>query len=456
LSLGLFIYTVSAMAIIRSDRLRLHADSPAQRDALAETLALYRRLVRDLMTVAFTHWPTVGPAKGNEAVAVIEGLVHPTSKRPSVRYRYFQNRYYKFPSYLRRVAIMDAVGQVRSFMSRYGDWLDGQRRHAHSRPPRLTASTSTFPSLYGGQCIKLNEAATQAFIKVRYRNDWVWMSFRLSGKLRYRGRGTAKSPLLTFNGKQWGLSLPEQFTPATPVRTPTRVLAVDVGINTAATWAVVDDQGTVHARGFLRRSDKDREHRLMQRIRSRARAHTRHGTRLPAGFCGRDQLRLKRLADNQAHQISRQLINLALAHDCEAVVAENLKGWRPKAGRRRSPMKARFHRWFHRRLVDRVQSKAQEAGLRSVLVYARGTSSQAFDGSGPVKRDASNYSLCTFASSKRYHADLNAAYNIAARGLVYFQGGRRKPTARAGQQKSARTPGTPVTLSVLWSTANAA
>lgn len=444
------------MTIIRSDRLRLHADSPAQRDALAETLALYRRLVRDLMTVTFTHWPIIGPIDGKAVVPAIENLMHPTAQRPNVRYRYFQNRYYKFPSYLRRVAINDAVGQVRSFMSRYGNWLDGQLRHPHSRPPKLTASTNTFPSLYGGQCIKLNEEATQAFIKVRYRNDWLWMSFRLSGKLRYRGRGSAKSPLLTFNGKQWGLSLPEAFTPAAPVRTPKRVLAVDVGINTAATWAVVDDQGTVHARGFLRRRDKDREHRLMQRIRAKARKQTRHGSRLPAGFCARDHQRLTRLADNQAHQISRELINLAMAHDCEAVVAENLKGWRPKAGRKRSPMKARFHRWFHRILVDRIQSKAQEAGLRSVLVYARGTSSQAFDGSGPVKRDATNYSLCTFASGKRYHADLNAAYNIAARGLVYFQGGRRKPSARAGQPTSDRTPGTPVTLSTLWLNTEAA
>ncbi|KXS55288.1 MAG: IS605 family transposase OrfB, partial [Marinobacter sp. T13-3] len=353
-------------------------------------------------------------------------------------------------------AIMDAVGQVRSFMSRYGDWLDGERRHAYARPPRLTASTQTFPSLYANQCIRLNTEATQAFIKVRYRNDWIWMGFRLSGRCRYRGRGQSKSPLLTFNGKQWGLSLPEKFEPAKPVRTPTRVLAVDVGINTAATWAVVDDQGTVHARGFLRRRDKDREHRLMQRIRAKARQHTRHGSRLPAEFCSRDHSRLKRLADNEAHQISRRLINLALEHHCQAVVAENLKGWRPKAGRKRSPMKARFHRWFHRMLVNRIQSKAQEAGLRSVLVYARGTSSQAFDGSGPVKRDASNYSLCTFASGKRYHADLNAAYNIAARGLVVFQGKRRKPSARAAQPKSGRTPGTPVTLSTLWATARAA
>ncbi|WP_283241861.1 IS200/IS605 family accessory protein TnpB-related protein [Halomonas sp. PGE1] len=148
--------------------------------------------------------------------------------------------------------------------------------------------------------------------------------------------------------------------------------------------------------------------------------------------------------------MSRRLVNLALEHDCQAVVVENLKGWRPKGGRKRTPMKARFHRWFHRQLVTRLDSKAVEAGLRFVAVYARGTSSQAFDGSGPVKRDSKNYSRCTFSSGKRYHADLNAAYNIAARGHVYYQGCRRKAAPRAGAQKSTGTPRTPVTLSTLW------
>ena len=170
---------------------------------------------------------------------------------------------------------------------------------------------------------------------------------------------------------------------------------------------------------------------------------TRHGSRLPPGFCRPDHQRLTHLADNQAHQISRQLVNLALDHGCEGIAVENLKDWRPKAGKKRTPMKARFHRWFHRQLVTRIDSKAVEAGLRFVAVYARGTSSQAFDGSGPVKRDKSNYSQCTFSTGKRYHADLNAAYNIAARGHVFFQGGQRKPTARVRSQTSAHAPRTP-------------
>ncbi|XKH61122.1 hypothetical protein LG290_05070 [Halomonas sediminis] len=48
------------MAIIRSDTLTLQVINADQQQALADTLRLYRRLVRDLMTVAYTHWPMVG------------------------------------------------------------------------------------------------------------------------------------------------------------------------------------------------------------------------------------------------------------------------------------------------------------------------------------------------------------------------------------------------------------
>lgn len=75
----------------------------------------------------------------------------------------------------------------------------------------------------------------------------------------------------------------------------------------------------------------------MASIRQAAKKHTRHGSRLPPGFCRRDHQRLTHLADNQVHQISRQLVNLALDHHCQAIAVENLKGGdlkREKSGHR--------------------------------------------------------------------------------------------------------------------------
>ncbi|CAL8477027.1 transposase (plasmid) [Caballeronia sp. S22] len=75
--------------------------------------------------------------------------------------------------------------------------------------------------------------------------------------------------------------------------------------------------------------------------------------------------------------------------------------------------------------------KAQESGIRMVEVFARGTSRWVYDGSGKVSRDKDNYSLATFSTGKQYNADLNAAYNIAARGLAAVVGLKKDAPGRS-------------------------
>ncbi|MBK4732876.1 IS200/IS605 family accessory protein TnpB-related protein [Oxynema sp. CENA135] len=154
---------------------------------------------------------------------------------------------------------------------------------------------------------------------------------------------------------------------------------------------------------------------------------------------------------NIAQQVSRQIVNFALEHGASTIVFENLKGWRPKGGMKRSNLKQRFHGWLHRRLVLLTQEKFQEVGGKTEYVYARGTSSWAFDGSGKVRRSKTQYELATFANGKRYNADLSASYNIAARYLAYkLKLTRRKDGQVAKGRSSCATPRMPVTLSLLW------
>lgn len=435
--------------MIRSDRLNINTDAQQKR-VLGDTLSLYRKYVRDLMVLINARWRVFQHAHGNDIVKLVEDLIHPTKQRPLIKHPHFHKNYYKFPSYLRRVAIMDAAGQVRSFHTRYDDWLDNGMRNM---PPKLTVSTATFPSLYKGQCIKFSDDNKTAFIKVWIRNDWIWQAFRLSGKSRFLGKGKAMSPLLTLKGKQWALSMPVKMN--VPLKDKAnysgRVLAVDIGINTAATCAVVDKFGTVVHRQFIDRTDKDRTYQIMQRIRSKARKATRHDNKLDSGFCSSHHRQQRNLSHNQAHRISRQIIDLAIDFECDAIVLENLKYWRPKAARKRSVMKMRFHTWFKSALSDRIKSKAAEQGIRTLDIYARGTSSYAYDGTGEVKRDKDNYANATFSSGKRYNADLNASYNIAARGiLTFYYPSLHKQQWSRGKPNACPTTGNPLVLSSLW------
>lgn len=148
----------------------------------------------------------------------------------------------------------------------------------------------------------------------------------------------------------------------------------------------------------------------------------------------------------------------ACAHGAQALVLEDLKGWCPTG--RRARQRQLFHRFQHRMLVRYVALAAGERGLRVLAIYARGTSAFAYDGSGRVKRGKTNMSLATFANGRRYYTDLNAAYNIAARGLARVLGieqhikeGRPKPVPEVTGKSSGASSGMPIVLADIWANA---
>jgi transposase len=74
--------------------------------------------------------------------------------------------------------------------------------------------------------------------------------------------------------------------------------------------------------------------------------------------------------------------------------------------------------WAKRTIQKKVEHKAHMFKIRVNRVNAKNTSALAFDGSGKVKRDVTNYSKCIFATGKQYNSDLNASYNIGARYFI--------------------------------------
>ena len=176
------------------------------------------------------------------------------------------------------------------------------------------------------------------------------------------------------------------------------------------------------------------------RIRGKARKTTAN---LSQGFCRGLYHKARHINEQIAQVTSRQLVDFALEHGANVIVLENLKAGSQS---KRSSLRQRFHGWLHRRLADRLEAKLAEAGGRVVYVYARGTSSWAFDGSGKLKRDPKQYELATFTTGKRYHCDLNASYNIAARYWASkLQLTRRKDGQLSEDGNSPGKPRIPVT-----------
>ncbi|WP_254658036.1 hypothetical protein [Pleurocapsa sp. PCC 7327] len=144
-------------------------------------------------------------------------------------------------------------------------------------------------------------------------------------------------------------------------------------------------------------------------------------------------------------------MQFALSQGASVIVFENLKDWKPKAGKKRSPLKQRFHGWLHQLWVQLTENKFVEMRGKVELVCPRGTSSWAYDGSGQLKRSQDNYTLATFQSGKRYHADLNSSQNITARHWAHllklaYRNGRQLSSSQSSGSKSRM----PITLSHLW------
>lgn len=184
------------------------------------------------------------------------------------------------------------------------------------------------------------------------------------------------------------------------------MLAVDLGINAAASWCVMEADGTAHAKGVIHlRCEEGRLVHLMNRKRMYQQAGKK-----PRGI-----YRMITAANRMLSiETCKRIMETAVLYDVDCIVFEHLD-----RGKARGRYKERIHMWRKRDVQNRVELQAHRHGMRISRVCAWGTSKYAFDGSGEVLRGSKarlrTYSLCRFKSDKVYNCDLSAAQNIGAR-----------------------------------------
>jgi IS605 OrfB family transposase len=433
-----------------------------QRDLAILTVAEYRHFLKPLVLIGYWNWATLSGLSAKDRVNTLEKLLHKTVDNPNPKYGWYFQRaisshpsFRKFPSYLRRAAIQDALGIVSSFVTRWQLWHRGERKHRSDKPPRLTAMCNSYPALYKGQQIRYNTNFASVDLKVWSGSDWVWVNnipCDNHGKSRHlRGGNKIMSPSLIANKRGVHLSMPVEIG-RKDLPVSGFVCAVDLGINTTATCSIVGQDGTVKARRFISPArDIDRRDQRKQRIATKSK-QTRRVTGLdpvPKGFCKGLYRKSKHINDHVAQTVSRQVIEFAIGNGSSVVVFEDLSNWKAKGGKHGSLQKQRFHQWCKDRIVELTTQKFTELGGKVAKINAKYTSAYAFDGSGQIKRSNKKYSQAVFKNGKQYNADLSASYNIGAR-YWYAVLTNSKFTGVWEGQNSSHTLRTPVTLSSLW------
>lgn len=379
---------------------------------LKQTVVIYRSAVDYCIQVCLQHWDKISLINtSNLKQQYVERMIHSTKNHVAVYD--FDQKFYKFPSYLRRAAITEAIGKVSSYKSNLENWTN-ENPDTRGRKPSFPKAGLVYPCLYREKMYQQTGEYT-ARIKVYVRNTWDWIDIQLwKSDVDYithhcRNRKQC-APTLQKRGHQWFLDFPFEESVAlksTSIYEQT-ILAVDLGINSSATIAVMKADGTILGRHFLHLT---KEYDSLTHAVNRIKKAQQHGNdktpRLWAKANG--------INDHIATRTASFIMDIAVLYHADVIVFEYLD----TSGKKNGSKKQKLHLWKSQYVQSMVTDKAHRLGMRVSRICAWGTSKLAFDGSGIALRgkdaNLSSYSVCKFQNGKIYNCDLNAAYNIGAR-----------------------------------------
>ena len=399
---------------------------------IKETIKYAERMIADLIPIVELHYDdftenNITTQKAKQAY--IEKLFHKTRTNPNPKYEWIDKKYYKTPTYLRRALITYAIGQVQSYKERYNTWLTNGK---HGNPPQLKRhhKCPQIPlyrkNMYEDYWVEDNKY--YAHIKLRYKGDWKYFTITLSSwgiifikkQLKEKG-GHLCAPSLVRDHKRNALrfTIEEYIDLPKLLAKDRKVCAIDLGYNKQATCVAMKADGTVIARKFISYDDKkDQIISKMERI-SRAQENGSVYTHKMWTFINNDNAQLSNL-------VVTDIIEFAKNFECDVLVFEYLDFNKHRV---RGKNAAALSHWRWREIQKKCEERTHRCGMRFARVCAWQTSQLAFDGSGKVKRgdeitprsnhrEPYSYSIVEFSTGKLYDADLNAAYNIAARYFI--------------------------------------
>ena len=382
-----------------------------------DTVAIYRSAVDYLIGVCLEEWDTVYNINGNLLrQQYIEHLCHATADNPNPKYTGFDRRFYKFPCYLRRSAISEAIGKVSSYKSNLENW-EASDAGIRDRKPSFPKAGFIYPCLYKTGMYE-QTGTYKARIKVYIRNTWDWITVELrKSDMDYIARRCQSrkkcAPTLRKRGHEWYLDFPfEEEVALTDTDTfHQTIAAVDLGINSAATVSIMRPDGTILGRHFCR---LPKEYDSLKHATNRIRKANQHGSLKTPRLWSR----AKGINDDIAVKTTAFIVDTAILYNADVIVFEHLD----RKGKKHGSRKQKLHLWRSQYVQSMVEHKAHRFGMHVSHICAWGTSRLAFDGSGRVLRgseaDLGSYSVCRFQNGKTYNCDLNASYNIGARYFI--------------------------------------
>jgi len=429
------------MKIVKTAKLKITSHNKI----LDATIDIYNKALSFYIEVVNYEYQELLNLKTNkDKMVYIEKLSHKTSKNPNTKYD-FDKYFYKFPSYLRRACINEAIGIIDSHYTRLSKYNKekakklSKGKRFNKKTPTLNFTPKSFPTLYKDNMFeKIKDGIAK--IKVYLNNDWIWLevkyntkNLKSSNKCRFSDFKEYTPTLIKKNNKYY-LHIPYEKNVklnSTPLKKQ-KICGVDLGLTNSAVCSIIDCKGTVLDRLFINQSkEKDL---LKKKLNKLAKAKRQSGLIKTPNYWRK----ISNLQQQIAQDTINRIIEFALKHNVDVIVFEYLGKFKvPRDHYGAKKLRAKLQFWNKYKIQNLTTHKAHLNGIRVSRVLARGTSQYAYDGSGELDRN-SKKDIAIFSSGKIYHTDLNASYNIGAR---YFIRGYLKPLSEMVRlQLEAKVP----------------
>lgn len=159
------------MRLTTSYKMKLSGDFKA----LEASLAIYRQVLTYLIPIINDSWKVLNQYEFiNQKCNQIEKWVH--SNQNNQAQFDFDQQFPKLPSYLRRSAILKALGIVSSYRSNLANW----EANPVGQAPKLQLVHYEYPSYYKGNLFKNFDPIHQTIeLKVFKNGDWVFEQYGL-------------------------------------------------------------------------------------------------------------------------------------------------------------------------------------------------------------------------------------------------------------------------------------
>jgi len=427
-----------------------------------ETQALFNRVAAFYFEVIEAH-PEVLNLDGNGPRDTLEHLTHRTKTNPEP-ITPLTSVADNLPALLRRAALQAALGAAHSFHANLARWhrekeqaLDKSKKFK-KRPPAPPSHWNKSVMFYAGMWKQ--RTATSILLKLWTGTSWCWVKFRIGGR-ELPGDWDVGSLQVVQRGKRWWLHTfvkKDVSTPGTVKEQVTNtpdvwVCAVTFNAKDAlAVCTIQTREGTALATRFIRggRQLNGLRKSSLGRI-ARRRADT---GLIAQGESDNTRLwdRVRHLDEQEAHRVSRRIVEFAQAHGATLLVFEHLIPYHPKRGSFGQRGNEKRAYWLRSKIFRYSGYKAWAEGISTCRVSPRGASRECASCNTQITRYKEGQEtsgstpgaplvLCT-ACGMRGNADRNTSLNIGQRLFARYQR-KENPQTSSRAERLSKERGVP-------------